>query len=353
MTSPQEKRRFQRQADRAAASTFADQAVIAIENVAAVRRAAGENTDDLERSAAAADRDRRRPQGDQPLGVRPANGAGHAGRSRQRGCARLRQGDRLRAERRRVFSRRAHVGFTSGFMDYVKDIPVKPDRGDHNRSGLLERQGDSCPRSASLDPRLRFHPRLKNSARTSRTILRVPLSARRQTGWRDQAATPIPCVRSPTGRSNWCKTFADQAVIAIENVRLFDEVQAKTRDLTESLTIQTGSSDILRVIASSPTDCRTGAQRDRRNCLRAYASADDSQFSGCRMATTLRFSAHHGPMPDHLEAVLRDKPEVDSRSSRSSTQKAVHVHDLPFPDGGDQFPETQERARRYSARTML
>ena len=41
-------------------------------------------------------------------------------------------------------------------------------------------------------------------------------------------------------------TFADQAVIAIENVRLFDEVQAKTRDLTEALTYQTGSGNILQ-----------------------------------------------------------------------------------------------------------
>src|SRR5260370_387469 len=49
-------------------------------------------------------------------------------------------------------------------------------------------------------------------------------------------------------------TFADQAVIAIENARLFDEVQAKTRDLSEALTYQTGSSNILSVIASSPTD---------------------------------------------------------------------------------------------------
>ena len=43
-------------------------------------------------------------------------------------------------------------------------------------------------------------------------------------------------------------------MIAIENVRLFDEVQAKTRDLSEALTYQTGSSNILSVIASSPTD---------------------------------------------------------------------------------------------------
>jgi two-component system, NtrC family, sensor kinase len=144
------------------------------------------------------------------------------------------------------------------------------------------------------------------------------------------------------------QTFADQAVIAIENARLFDEVQARTRDLTEALTYQTGSSKILSVIASSPTDVRPVLNAIVESACELCEAYDATVV--LKDGDELVSSAHHGPIPMIQARWPNDRNAVSGRAV--ADRLPVHLRDV-LSDEGAEFPTAQEMARLNGFRSIL
>ena len=130
-------------------------------------------------------------------------------------------------------------------------------------------------------------------------------------------------------------------MIAIENVRLFDEVQARTRELTEALEQQTATSAILRVISTSPTDVQPVFETIVRNAVALCGSlfANVFRFDG----ELLHLVASHNVGPDYVE-LLRAKYPMRPDSSQVSgravlTRSVVRLEDaLADPDYDQRFP---------------
>jgi len=133
------------------------------------------------------------------------------------------------------------------------------------------------------------------------------------------------------------KTFADQAAIVIENLRLFTELQEKNRALTqahaqvtEALEQQTATGEILRVISSSPTDVQpvldTIVSTGARLCEADYGFL--ARYDGTSMA----IAAHSGATDEEIEAVFRVYPMVptpDSLGGRTILERTVvHIPDV-------------------------
>ena len=124
-------------------------------------------------------------------------------------------------------------------------------------------------------------------------------------------------------------TFADQAVIAIENVRLFDEVQSKTRDLSEALTYQTGSGNILSVIASSPTDVEPVLKAIVESACELCDAYDAVVI--LKEGDDLRVSAHHGPIAMNRQRWPNDRSSASGRAM--ADRRPVHVRDMLADEG--------------------
>src|SRR3984893_16460910 len=266
-------------------------------------------------------------------------------------AARLCEADMAAITRQKgdAYFRAGSYGFRPEFMNYVKDIPVKAERATIIGRTLLEGKVTHVP-DVHADPDYSFSEGQRLSG-DPRTILGVPLL--REGHPVGALALLRRAMRPFTDRQiELVKTFADQAVIAIENVRLFDEVQAKTRDLTEALTYQTGSSNILKVIASSPTDVGPVLKAIVDNACELCDAYDAIVL--LKDGDELRYSAHHGPIPNNLEKWPINRNWTAGRAFLD--QKPVHVRDL-LSDEGTDFPDARELSQQQTGslgiRTLL
>jgi GAF domain-containing protein len=144
------------------------------------------------------------------------------------------------------------------------------------------------------------------------------------------------------------ETFADQAVIAIENVRLFKELEERNRQLTESLEQQTATSEILGVIASSPTDVQPVLDVVVKNAARLCGTRDANimQVDGDLLKVVAAYYETVPGSPVGFEAPLdRDSPHGRAVIER----RTIHLHD--FLEVAAEYPNSRALQRGY--RTML
>ena len=220
----------------------------------------------------------------------------------------------------------SHRSIESKAKDYLENISLEPSRGSCVGRTLLEARTVHI-HDIQSDPEYALET---SKLKGWRTMLGVPLL-------REGVPIGVIALVRSTQRPFTAQqielvtTFADQAVIAIENVRLFEEVQARTRELSESLEQQTATSEVLSVISSSAGELQPVFE----TMLAKAVALCDASFGAMWLVDGdgYRTAALHGDLPEayieqwrsgtlhHPKAVI---PMVRAIQSR----KPVHVPDM-------------------------
>ena len=231
------------------------------------------------------------------------------------------------------------------FRDFLERNPIQPGRGTTVGRVALEHRVIHIP-DIMADPEYQF-PEAVSLGR-GRTTLGVPML-------REGALIGVILIRRAEEAQPFSDkqielvtTFADQAVIAIENVRLLQELQDKNRDLTEALEQQTATSEILRVIASSPTDIQPVLDVVAENAARLCGATDarivrvEGEF--------IRRGAGYGSIPSAI--TLRRISRGDPTGRAIMEKQTFHVHDITA-EFEREFPESRLLQQPSGVRTIL
>src|SRR5262245_49217030 len=239
----------------------------------------------------------------------------------------------------------ASYGLSPEFQQYLRDHPIARGRGSVLGRVVSEGKTIHVPDVLADAEHALFEQRKLGGYRT---VLGVPL---RREG---EAIGLIRLTRNTVQpftdkQIELVTTFADQAVIAIENVRLFDEVQARTRDLSESLQQQTATADVLKTISSSTGQLEPVFNAMLENAVRICGAKFGSLvlFEGNAYR---RAALHNAPAP-FVEARARD-PVLPLAASPILSRVAGTKQVVQFADIAAEQPE-EPIATLGGARTIL
>jgi signal transduction histidine kinase len=235
-------------------------------------------------------------------------------------AARLCDADKATIARQQggVFFRMEAYGVSPEFIEYARTVPVEPERGSAIGRALLERKVIHIP-DVQADPEYNWAEAQRFGS--FRTNLGVPML-------RD--GVPIGAfgltrseVRPFTDKEiELVTTFADQAVIALENTRLLNE-------LRESLQQQTATADVLKVISRSSFDLQAVLEIVVQNAVRLCDA--NKGFIYRQEGDSYRVAASYGHSPEFLEIVQqlpihRDRSSATGRAALE--RRVVHIHDI-------------------------
>jgi signal transduction histidine kinase len=240
----------------------------------------------------------------------------------------------------------ASCGFSNPYREFMTRHPVSKGRGTLVGRTMIEGRTVHI-HDALADPEYKF--REAQEIGGFRTMLGVPLM--REEMPIGVLALTRSAVRPFTDRQiELMESFADQAVIAIENVRLFDEVQARTAELSKALEQQTATAEVLKVISRSAFDLQTVLETlvasAARLCDADKAFIARLEGAGYRLAASFGFTTEFERfMEQHLI-----EPGRNTLVGRTALEgRTVHIPDVRADPEYTWF----EAIERAGARTLL